>query len=86
MNLRVCSCTLTILLLAGTLWAAETETVAWLVRHHLVMSETAQMRDLNDFKTVLDFASLVQMARRFGRCKGTGVKTVALLAIRFSSN
>src|SRR5262249_42014686 len=44
--------------------AAETETVAWLVRHHLVMSETAQMRDLNDFKTVLDFASLVQTPER----------------------
>jgi [protein-PII] uridylyltransferase len=43
---------------------AETETVAWLVRYHLVMSETAQMRDLNDFKTILDFASLVQTPER----------------------
>jgi len=44
--------------------ASETEMVAWLVRHHLVMSETAQMRDLNDFKTVLDFAALVQSPER----------------------
>jgi len=43
---------------------SETETVAWLVRHHLVMSETAQMRDLNDFKTVLDFAAVVQSPER----------------------
>jgi [protein-PII] uridylyltransferase len=42
----------------------ETETVAWLIRHHLVMSETAQMRDLNDFKTILDFATLVQTPER----------------------
>jgi [protein-PII] uridylyltransferase len=39
---------------------AETETVAWLIRHHLLMSETSQMRDLNDFKTILDFTNIVQ--------------------------
>ena len=44
--------------------AAETETVAWLIRHHLLMSETAQMRDLNDFKTILDFTSVVQSPER----------------------
>ena len=44
--------------------ASETEMVAWLVRHHLVMSETAQMRDLNDFKTILDFAAQVQSPER----------------------
>jgi [protein-PII] uridylyltransferase len=44
--------------------ASETETVAWLVRHHLLMSETAQMRDLNDFKTILDFNSIVQSQER----------------------
>jgi [protein-PII] uridylyltransferase len=46
------------------LTAAETETVAWLIRHHLLMSETAQMRDLNDFKTILDFAKIVQSPQR----------------------
>ncbi|MEM8687448.1 MAG: [protein-PII] uridylyltransferase [Pseudomonadota bacterium] len=44
--------------------AAETETVEWLVRHHLLMSETAQMRDLNDFKTIADFAAIVQSPER----------------------
>jgi [protein-PII] uridylyltransferase len=44
--------------------AAETDTAAWLVRHHLLMSETAQMRDLNDFKTILDFAAIVQSPER----------------------
>jgi len=43
---------------------AETETVAWLIRHHLLMSETAQIRDLNDFKTILDFAHIVQSPER----------------------
>lgn len=46
------------------LTAEETDTVAWLVRHHLLMSETAQMRDLNDFKTILDFSSVVQSPER----------------------
>ena len=43
---------------------AETELVCWLVRHHLVMSETSQMRDLSDFKTILDFAEVVQSPER----------------------
>ena len=43
---------------------SETETAAWLVRHHLLMSETAQMRDLNDFKTILDFVAIVQSPER----------------------
>lgn len=42
----------------------ETETTAWLVCHHLLMSETAQMRDLNDFKTILDFTAVVQSPER----------------------
>jgi [protein-PII] uridylyltransferase len=44
--------------------AAETETVAWLVRWHLKMSDTAFKRDLSDFKTILDFAELVQSPER----------------------
>ncbi|MEP6786180.1 MAG: [protein-PII] uridylyltransferase [Sphingomonadales bacterium] len=44
--------------------AAETETVAWLVRHHLLMSATAFKRDLSDFKTILDFTQVVQSPER----------------------
>ncbi len=44
--------------------AAETETVAWLVKNHLVMSITAQSRDLNDRKTIADFAAVVQSMER----------------------
>jgi [protein-PII] uridylyltransferase len=43
---------------------AETETVAWLVRFHLLMSATAFKRDLSDFKTVLDFAEQVASPQR----------------------
>jgi [protein-PII] uridylyltransferase len=43
---------------------AETETVAWLVRHHLLMSRTAFKRDLADFKTILDFAEAVASLER----------------------
>lgn len=46
------------------LTAAETETVAWLVRHHLLMSRTAFKRDLADFKTILDFAEAVASPER----------------------
>jgi [protein-PII] uridylyltransferase len=42
----------------------ETEMVAWLVRHHLLMSATAFKRDLSDFKTILDFAEQVQSPER----------------------
>jgi len=44
--------------------AAETETVAWLVRYHLLMSATAFKRDIADFKTVLDFVETVQSVER----------------------
>jgi [protein-PII] uridylyltransferase len=43
---------------------AETEAVAWLVRWHLLMSATAFKRDLSDFKTILDFAAVVQSPER----------------------
>ncbi len=43
---------------------AETETVVWLVRWHLLMSATAFKRDLSDFKTILDFCDVVQSPER----------------------
>ena len=43
---------------------AETETVAWLVRHHLLMSATAFKRDLADPKTIEDFVHQVQSPER----------------------
>jgi [protein-PII] uridylyltransferase len=43
---------------------AETETVAWLVEQHLVMSSIAFTRDINDPQTVRDFANLVQSPER----------------------
>ena len=43
---------------------AQTETVAWLVEHHLLMSIAAQSRDLNDRKTILDFAAVMQSLER----------------------
>lgn len=42
----------------------ETETVAWLVEHHLDFSMFAQSRDLNDPKTIQDFAAIVQSPER----------------------
>ena len=43
---------------------AETETVGWLVRYHLLMSATAFKRDLADYKTILDFVEVVQSPER----------------------
>ncbi|MBN7758393.1 [protein-PII] uridylyltransferase [Nitratireductor aquimarinus] len=42
----------------------ETEMIAWLVEHHLDMSMVAQTRDLNDRKTIQDFADKVQSVER----------------------
>jgi [protein-PII] uridylyltransferase len=42
----------------------ETELVAWLIANHLLMSETAQRRDLGDPRTVADFARAVGSLER----------------------
>lgn len=42
----------------------ETETVSWLVKYHLLMSKTAFRYDLNDPKTIQDFADIVQSPER----------------------
>ena len=40
--------------------AEDTSAVAWLVENHLIMSDTAQRRDISDPKTVRDFVVVVQ--------------------------
>jgi len=44
--------------------AAEAETAAWLVKHHLVMSQTAQSRDISDPQTIRNFTEIVQSPER----------------------
>jgi [protein-PII] uridylyltransferase len=44
--------------------AEESETVEWLVRYHLLMSDIAQKRDLSDPRTVRDFAKAVKTRER----------------------
>ncbi len=44
--------------------AAATDTVAWLVRHHLDMTRFAFRRDIEDPKTIEDFVALVQSPER----------------------
>jgi len=42
----------------------EVDTVEWLVRYHLLMSDMAQKRDIADPRTVRDFAKAVQTVKR----------------------
>lgn len=42
----------------------ETETVSWLVLNHLLISQTAFKRDIDDPKTILDIAETVQSPER----------------------
>jgi [protein-PII] uridylyltransferase len=44
--------------------AEETETVSWLVLHHLLMSQTAFKRDIDDPNTILDLADTIQSPER----------------------
>ena len=44
--------------------AEETETVSWLVLHHLLLSQTAFRRDIDDPKTILDIADTIQSPER----------------------
>ncbi len=43
---------------------ADTDTVEWLVRYHLLMSDMAQKRDIAEPSTVRDFAKAVQTVKR----------------------
>jgi len=43
---------------------AETDTVAWLIEYHLLMSEIAQSRDIQDPETARAFADVVQSPQR----------------------
>ncbi|WP_240643554.1 [protein-PII] uridylyltransferase [Paracoccus siganidrum] len=42
----------------------EVDTVEWLVRNHLLMSDVAQKRDISDPRTLRDFAKAVKTRRR----------------------
>jgi len=44
--------------------AEETETVSWLVLHHLLLSGTAFKRDIEDPKTILDLTETIQSPER----------------------
>lgn len=44
--------------------AEEAETVEWLVRYHLLMSDMAQKRDISDPRTVRDFVRAVRTRKR----------------------
>ena len=42
----------------------DVETVEWLVRNHLLMSDVAQKRDISDLRTVRDFAKAMKSRER----------------------
>lgn len=42
----------------------ETETVSWLILHHLLLSQTAFRRDIDDPRTILDLADIIQSPER----------------------
>ncbi|MBV0892498.1 [protein-PII] uridylyltransferase [Paracoccus sp. Z118] len=42
----------------------EIETIEWLIRYHLLMSDVAQKRDIGDPRTLRDFAKAVRTRRR----------------------
>jgi [protein-PII] uridylyltransferase len=44
--------------------AEETEMVSWLVLHHLLLSQTAFKRDIDDPKTILDLVDTIQSPER----------------------
>ena len=44
--------------------AEETEMVSWLVLHHLLLSQTAFKRDIDDPKTIMDLADTIQSPER----------------------
>ncbi len=46
------------------LTAEETDTTSWLVLHHLLLSHTAFKRDIDDAKTILDLAEVIQSPER----------------------
>ncbi|CAI3946191.1 UTP:GlnB (protein PII) uridylyltransferase (GlnD) [Commensalibacter communis] len=44
--------------------AEETDTVSWLILHHLLLSHTAFQRDIDDPKTILDLVDTIQSPER----------------------
>ncbi|QDH18061.1 [protein-PII] uridylyltransferase [Swingsia samuiensis] len=42
----------------------ETDTVSWLILHHLLLSQTAFTRDIDDPRTILDLADTIQSPER----------------------
>lgn len=44
--------------------AEETDTISWLILHHLLLSHTAFQRDIDDPKTILDLVDTIQSPER----------------------